>query len=134
MSTESPAETVRRAASLLREHIAALRDEMDHNPYWTEHDTDRVDVAYTCGIEDAVGGPGGEYAGRWAPAVTLAIAEAWVHQAIDMDAANAVIKHLILAGPGPEPAVVAVDSCHTGMRADWTATWIAARAYLRETS
>lgn len=129
---ESLAETVRRAAKLLREHVAALRDDMDHNAYWGERNTGRVDVTYTRGIENALGGPAGVYAGRWAPAVALAVAESWVQQSIDMGAAAAVIEPLILAGPTPEPAVVAVNSCHAGFRADWTATWIAARAYLRE--
>lgn len=126
---ESPGETVRRAATLLREDVAKLRDEMDHNPYWSEHDTDRVDIAYTRGIEKAVGGPGGEYAGRWAPAVVLPLAESWDRQADDMDEARAVLGVNRADG---STCVAAVRSCHTGMRPDWTATWNAARLYLRE--
>lgn len=132
MSTESPAETVRRAAVLLREHIAALRDEMDHNPYWGEHDTDRVDVAYARGIENAVGGPGGEYAGRWVPTVAVAIAESWEWQAEEMVHAVAEVRLRGRLSEKSALVVVSARSCRTGTRPDWTATWIAARAYLRE--
>ena len=136
MSTESPAETVRRAASLLRERAMKARDDGWTEPTTVEGVEPRVLVAGN-GIRfvgDFARASFAQHAAGLPPAEGLLIAEAWVHQAIDMDAANAVIEELILAGPTSEPAVVAVDSCHTGMRADWTATWIAARAYLRETS
>jgi hypothetical protein len=55
------------AVALLRKRVTAFREEEDRHPYW--------DGGFHRGIDNAVGGPGGELAGLFSPEVADMLAD-----------------------------------------------------------
>lgn len=65
---ESPAELLRRAEVRIRELADAVERELHTNPYWER-------LTYTEGVRNALGGPTGDMAATWHPAVVRAVAD-----------------------------------------------------------
>jgi len=136
--TEPVADTVRRAAKLLREHAIRAANEAEGDtlmcwetekiagqervieirqyPDGTAHDV--VAVPTTGGVA--------EYIAAMHPAVALAVADSWDHQADDMADHEAYESGV---GGMLRPVVRTEDH---GTHHDWTATLAAARALLGE--
>jgi hypothetical protein len=64
------AEYLRETAHMMRSLVIDLGIEMSQNRYWAGDS----DAAYTAGVEDGLGGNGGQMAGRWTPGVASAVA------------------------------------------------------------
>jgi hypothetical protein len=62
------ADTLRKAAKLMRERAGEMRVEMDRRPATWEH-------GYRAETAASLGGPAGELAGPWGPDATEAVAE-----------------------------------------------------------
>ncbi len=132
LPTDWPSQIVRRAAALMTErakaavsgpwHVETLGDgypQRVSNPQavivaqtYTGLGTQCADAAHIAGLD---------------PAVAVAIAEAWAHQADDM---ADHLAHMHDFGP-PNGTWVVTDE-REFIRSDWTATLKAALAYLRE--
>ena len=146
---DSPAATVRRAANLLRERAeAAIEDGWVRPTVLVDAHEPLVfaggDVALTGDpslmapaerfprAEEWICTPKGpSFATHIAaadPAVMLEVAESWNRQADDMDDV-ARIKKADRFPRTPYPVIVTASN---EVRLDWTATWRAARLYLRE--
>jgi len=78
--SETPAETMRAAASLMIERADAMDAEFKTNAYrgWSGS-KDAGDV-YRQGVVNAMGGAGGELAAPWSPEASRAVAR-WLHLA-----------------------------------------------------
>lgn len=69
-----PSAVLRATAETIRADVAEMHSEMGDNPYWRSDEPDR-DRVYTLGVENALGGAAGVLAGRFTPAVALAVAD-----------------------------------------------------------
>jgi len=72
--SETPAETLRRAAKLIRERVEALRAEMTENAYWGYPSAGSADAAYRIGVDGGLGGAAGEMAAPWDLSANAAVA------------------------------------------------------------
>ena len=106
MTQPSPAEQLRAAAEVLRQHADAAEADVDTNPYWESALTERPDW-YANGVRNGLGGPSGEYAALMHPGVGHALAQ-WLDSWTGID--------LYEAGSLPEDArhALAVARAITG--------------------
>lgn len=131
MTAESPIDTIRRAAALIRQRAEAAtagtwQVESDGaGTLWVQ--TTMAPIACAGDEADPSVAADAEHVASWHPAVALAVAEAFAHQADDMDDYGAVEKPLERVD-GTFTTVVKDES--GGYRFDWDATLGAARAYL----
>jgi hypothetical protein len=131
---DTPADTIRRAAQLMRERATAVRP----GPWHAEPGSISLpgDKPWPSDyVAPATGVPrfkvhseaDAEHIAAMHPGVTTAIADSWEHQADDMadwEANESIAGGLLLP---------VVRSNKHGTRHDWTATLAAARTYLGET-
>ena len=114
--TETPAQTLRRAAARLRGlAYAALRDIAD-NDYWADGcpPNGSNDDAYRHGVRDGLGGPGGELAAMFTPGAVLAAAD-WLDAEADaheggMAVSEALCDMASKAGAGEHRIQVAAST------------------------
>ena len=125
LARETDADLLRRTATLMRQSVADLRDEMIHNTYWAEFDAEhREDIAYAEGIRCAAGGPGGDFAARWSLSAALATADLLDRVADEIDTHRTSMQELGL-GALMQP---------TALNPVWAAALGMAHAYLNETT
>jgi hypothetical protein len=127
---ESVADTVRRAAALLRKRAEAATD----GPWWREDFAVHAhEVAYTAWTGDGSNAEANaEYIAGLHPDVALLIADSWQKTAAVMDETESV-RVAVLTGDLGEDRPTVISGA--GWRHhDWTATLAAARAVLGETT
>lgn len=116
---ETPADLMRRAAQQLRADAAAIRTELDTNPYWRAPGRDH-DERYRLGVAEGLGGVGGDYAAQFTPALADLLADAWEAEASDMANYPAVLL----------PGGVGITYYADEPNPVWTAAYRAANAFL----
>jgi hypothetical protein len=96
----TPADTLRRAAALLRQHATAAEREIETNPYWHSQIAERPDW-WANGVTNGLGGAGGDFAALLSPTAGVELAkwlEAEARQSVVSPHAVAVARLLLGEG------------------------------------